>query len=163
MVDKVSQAVKETQGQVLLYQGELIEATYFSCSGGRTEDAVAVWGTDIPYLQAQDSPGEEDAEVYMDTVTFPVEDFTYLLGIEPSATGLQVDSVTYTRGGGVDTIVISGKEFDGGQMRQLLGLRSTAFAMQIVGETVTITTKGFGHRVGLSQYGAEAMAQSGSS
>ena len=162
VVDKVRQAVKETQGQVLLYQGELIEATYFSCSGGRTEDAVAVWGTDIPYLQAQDSPGEEDAEVYMDTVTFPVEDFTYLLGIEPSATGLQVDSVTYTRGGGVDTIVISGKEFDGGQMRQLLGLRSTAFAMQIVGETVTITTKGFGHRVGLSQYGAEAMAQSGS-
>ena len=90
------------------------------------------------------------------------KDFTYLLGIEPSATGLQVDSVTYTRGGGVDTIVISGKEFDGRQMRQLLGLRSTAFAMQIVGETVTITTKGFGHRVGLSQYGAEAMAQSGS-
>lgn len=161
-VDKVLQAVKETQGQVLLYQGELIEATYFSCSGGRTEDAVAVWGTDIPYLQAQDSPGEEDAEPYMDTVTFPVEEFAFRLGIELPSTGLQVDSVTYTRGGGVDTMVISGKEFDGGQMRQLLSLRSTAFALQIVGETVTITTKGFGHRVGLSQYGAEAMAQSGS-
>lgn len=161
-VEKARTAVEETKGQVLLYEGELIEATYFSCSGGRTEDAVAVWGTDIPYLQAQDSPGEEEAEPYMDTVTFQIEDFAYLLGIEIPDKGLQVDSVTYTRGGGVDTMVISGKEFDGGQMRQLLGLRSTAFALQIVGETVTITTKGFGHRVGLSQYGAEAMAEKGS-
>ena len=68
-VEKIRQAVQATSGQVLTYRGELIEATYFSCSGGRTEDAVAVWGTDFPYLQAVDSPGEEGASCYTDTGT----------------------------------------------------------------------------------------------
>ena len=61
LLETLRQAVHETDGQVLCYDGQLIEATYFSCSGGRTEDAVAVWGTDVPYLQAVDSPGEEAA------------------------------------------------------------------------------------------------------
>lgn len=162
-VDKVKSAVSETKDQILTYNGELIEATYFSCSGGRTEDALAVWGTDIPYLQATDSPGEEIATHYMDTVTFTVTEFQSLLGTSLSGTPASwIGDVTYTDGGGVKEMKLGAQTYTGTELRKQLGLRSTAFAMTILGDTVTVTTKGFGHRVGMSQYGAEAMAVQGS-
>ncbi len=159
MLEKVTRAVESTRDQVLIYQGALIEATYFSCSGGRTEDALAVWGTDIPYLQAVDSPGEENATHFVDTVEFTVGEFASLLGI-PS-TGCKLGAVTYTDGGGVATMTIGDKVFTGIQIRQKLGLRSTAFSIYASGEKIHISTKGYGHRVGMSQYGAEAMAVRG--
>ncbi len=162
-VDRVISAVSETKDQILTYNGELIEATYFSCSGGRTEDALAVWGTDIPYLQATDSPGEEIATHYMDTVTFTVAEFQSLLGRSmDGAPASWLGQVSYTDGGGVKEMKIGGQTYTGTELRKLLGLRSTAFVMTILGDTVTVTTKGFGHRVGMSQYGAEAMAVQGS-
>ena len=71
--------------------------------------------------------------------------------------------MTYTAGGGVETMVIRGKSFSGTQLRSKLGLRSTAFEIAVSGDKITVTTRGFGHRVGMSQYGAQAMAQEGSS
>ena len=70
--------------------------------------------------------------------------------------------VTYTDGGGIDTIVIGGTSYKGTSLRSALGLRSTAFSMSTTEDTVTITTRGYGHRVGMSQYGADAMAVTGS-
>jgi stage II sporulation protein D len=161
-VDKVRQAVADTDGLVLRYEGKLIDATYFSCSGGSTEDAVAVWGQDVPYLQAVDSPGEEDAPRYSDTVTFTAAELAGKLGIENKGDPAGwVSSVTYTDGGGVDAICIRGKTFTGTQIRSRLGLRSTAFDLEAKGGKIVITTHGFGHRVGMSQYGAQAMAQTG--
>lgn len=159
-LNKILDAVAQTGGQVLTYEGELIEATYYSCSGGRTEDALAVWGQEIPYLQSVESPGEEDASHYIDTVTFSISQMEQALGT--SLTGAWLGPVTYTRGGGVEGIEIGGTVYKGTELRQLLGLRSTAFVMTAVGDTVTITTKGYGHRVGMSQYGADAMAVAGS-
>lgn len=162
-VDRVRQAVERTSGQVLVYDGKLIDATYFSCSGGRTEDALAVWGTDVPYLQAVDSPGEEQATHYTDSVQFSPEKFKELLNIETEEPPSKwFGQVIYTDGSGVDSIEIAGKVFKGTQLRTLLGLRSTAFTMTAIGNTIHITTRGFGHRVGMSQYGAEAMAVRGS-
>lgn len=162
-VDRFKNAVKATSGQVLTYQGELIEATYFSCSGGKTEDAVAVWGTQIPYLQAVDSPGEENATHYQDHIRFTSREFAACLGIDPKGSPSNwFGSVTYTPGGGVNTFVIAGRLFQGIELRQKLNLYSTAFSIAVTGDTVHIYTKGFGHRVGMSQYGAEAMAVSGS-
>lgn len=158
-VRKVQQAVADTQGQVILYQGELIEATYFACSGGRTEDAAEVWGAEVPYLKAVDSPGEEKAASYTNTLRFPLRDFCDKLNITDHSP--DIGQVIYTEGGGVQSIVIGGKEFSGTDLRKLLGLRSTAFVITIAGDTVIITTKGFGHRVGMSQYGADAMAVQG--
>ena len=154
-------AVEATSGYVLTYGGQLIEATYFSCSGGSTEDAVAVWGTDFPYLRAVDSPGEEYAVHHRDTVTFTKDELEERLGVQLS--GNWLGDITLTSGGGVDTMTIGGKRFTGKELRSLLDLRSTAFTLEEAGEMVQITTKGFGHRVGLSQYGADAMAASGSS
>lgn len=163
-IEGARQAVEDTLGLVLTYGGELIDATYFSCSGGRTEDALAVWGADIPYLQAVSSPGEEQASHYTDTVTFTAEEFRTALGESLSGSPESwIGKVTYTDGGGVDTMVIGGREYKGTELRSLLSLRSTAFQISVSGEQIIVTTKGFGHRVGMSQYGAEAMAVSGSS
>lgn len=161
-IKKYEDAVNQTQGMVILFDNELIEATYFSCSGGKTEDAQAVWGTDVPYLQSQISPGEENAEHYTDTITFTAGEFQNKMGrVFSGVSGCWIGEVTYTDGGGVDEIEIGGIVYTGGQIRQLLGLNSTAFIISAVGDSITITTKGFGHRVGMSQYGADAMALQG--
>jgi len=162
-VQKIREMVLSTDGQVLTYEGNLIEATYFSCSGGVTEDAVAVWGTDVPYLQSVVSPGEEYAAHYTDTETFSAADFSEKLGLELSGSLEEwFGAVTYTNGGGIASMSIGGEAFSGTQLRKLLGLRSTAFTVTTQADTITIQTRGYGHRVGMSQYGADAMAAAGS-
>ena len=161
-VDKVRSAVMATGQEVLTYEGELIEAVYFSCSGGSTEDAVAVWGTAYPYLQAVSSPGEEKAAYYSDTVTYTPSNFEAALGRDlPGTPGEWFGVVTYTPGGGVASMEIGGQVYQGTQLRSALGLRSTAFSVVVKSDSITINTKGFGHRVGMSQYGADAMALEG--
>ncbi len=155
---KLQHAVSETDGQVMTYDGELISATYFSCSGGKTESAQAVWGGEIPYLVSVDSPGEEDASSYESTETVDMETFLETLGISEPGVG----EITYTDGGGVDTIEIGGTIFQGTELRELFGLRSTIFSMEISADAVTFLVYGYGHRVGMSQYGAKAMAEEGS-
>lgn len=160
---KVAGAVASTAGQVLTYQGSLVEATYFSCSGGSTEDAVAVWGTEVPYLQSVASPGEENATYYTDSVSFTPQEFASRLGVSPTGNPASwLGNVTHTSGGGVDTMVIDGLTFKGTELRKLLGLRSTAFTVTATAERITVNTRGYGHRVGMSQYGADAMAALGS-
>ena len=162
-VKKADLAISATFGQVVTYNGALIEATYFSCSGGRTEDALAVWGTDIPYLQSVDSPGEENATHHTDTVRFSAAEFAGLIGQTlPGSVANWFGTVTYTDGGGVASIEIGEKIYKGTELRQMLGIQSTAFTITPMGDAVYVTTKGYGHRVGMSQYGAEAMAVSGS-
>lgn len=162
-VDKILRAAQDTSGWVLTYEGELIEATYFSCSGGATEDAAAVWGTDYPYLQSVSSPGEEGAAVYTQTLEFTPEEFAEALGRELQGNPRDWFTITtYTEGGGVAAMTICGETYTGTRLRSLLGLRSTAFTVSASTETIAITTRGYGHRVGLSQYGADAMAVSGS-
>lgn len=164
VLEKMTEAVLDTAGLVLTYGGVLIDATYFSSAGGRTEDALAVWGSDIPYLQATDSPEIGFADRYLQTVTMTTEAFCEKLGYYPDGPcETWLGDITYTEGGGVETMVIGESLFTGIELRRLLGLRSTAFVMTAVGDHVTITTRGFGHRVGMSQYGAQAMALEGSS
>ena len=114
LLDKVASAVESTADQVLTYNGKLIDATYFSCSGGQTEDAKAVWGVDIPYLQSIKSPGEESATHYIDTEMFTLSEFAELLGLKLGGSPQDwIGEITYTRGGGVDTIYICGQEYKG--------------------------------------------------
>lgn len=163
-IEKISAAVAATSGMVLTYEGELIEAVYFSCSGGTTEDAAAVWGSDFPYLQAVSSPGEEAAAHYTDELSFTPQQFRNALGAAlPGTPDTWFGAVTYTEGGGVYTMTIGGEVYSGTQLRSLLGLPSTNFTVTAGEERITITTKGYGHRVGMSQYGADAMAVTGSS
>lgn len=163
-LQRVEQAVAATSGYVLTYEGSLIEATYFSCSGGSTEDAVAVWGTDFPYLQSVDSPGEEKAIHFSDTFSFTPEAFQQALGSELSGPPSGwFRNVTFTRGGGIASMEIGGVSYTGVELRSLLGLPSTDFTVSATEDAITITTYGYGHRVGMSQYGADAMAATGNS
>ena len=166
---EAEQAVRETDGLVLVYEEKLIEATYFSCSGGRTETAAAVWGSDIPYLQAVDSPGEEDAPRFREEVELSTADFAARLqtmdpGFLPMGAAPQwFGEIRYTVGNGVESVEIGGCSFRGTELRKIFGLRSTNIRFSVTEDTVTISTLGYGHRVGLSQYGARAMALEGKS
>lgn len=162
-LEKIRSAVKATEGEVICYDGELILATYFSCSGGITEDALAVWGQEYPYLQSVESPGEENAVYFTDEKQFSLEEFSQALNVELSGVpGSWIGVITYTNGGGVKTIDICGTSFTGTQIRSKLGLRSTAFTLAVSEQGITVYTRGYGHRVGMSQYGADAMAIKGS-
>lgn len=163
-IPKISRAVADTAGLVLTYEGKLIEATYFASSGGRTEDALAVWGEEIPYLQSVSSPGEMKADRYAQTLYFSAAHFEELIGGSLSGDFRNwIGRATYTKGGGVETIVIGGNIYSGVQVRKLLDLNSTLFTMQADASGITVHTEGWGHRVGMSQYGADAMAMAGSS
>ena len=162
-VEKIRGAVSATKGKVLTYEGKLIDATYFSCSGGSTEDAQAVWGADFPYLKAVPSPGEEKSEYYRDTVIIPKDRAEMLLGLElPQNPGEWLGTAERTPGSGIATLEIGGRIFKGTELRTLLGLRSTAMTIEADDRGLVIETRGWGHRVGMSQYGADAMAVTGS-
>ena len=164
---RAGEAVAATKDEVLRYRDELIDATYFSCSGGRTEAAVAVWGGEVPYLQAVDSPGEEQAARYESRVVFSPQALAERLrahGVEadfntPPETWL--GTLSRTDGGGVDTLRFCGTELGGVQLRSMLGLNSTRFSVSYEDGSFVFDVLGFGHRVGMSQYGAQAMAEAG--
>ncbi len=165
--DKAAAAVAETSGQVLTYKGELIDAVYFSCSGGATEDAVAVWGGQVPYLQSVESPGEEEAAKYHTTVSYTRDDFCRIIKQAQPAVLLDsneknwIKSVSRTKGGGVAEINIGGCSFTGTEIRSLFDLNSTFFTLETGADSVVFSVYGYGHRVGMSQYGANAMANEG--
>lgn len=166
-VGRAGQAVEETDGLVLSYKEALIDATYFSCSGGQTETALAVWGSDIPYLQSVQSPGEEDAPRFAETVLLEKKDFKKnLLSAYPEANlsgspEAWFGAVSYTSGGGIDSIFIGGTAVRGTDLRSLFSLRSTNISIETTEDQIILHTRGFGHRVGMSQYGAKAMAEEG--
>lgn len=165
--DKALAAVRETQNEVLTYEGALIDAVYFSCSGGATEAAVAVWGTDVPYLQSVESPGEEIAPRFSSQEIFAPAEFSEILRAENPDVHLTgspetwVGETAYTEGGSVETCVIGGIAFSGTKLRQLFGLNSARFTLTLKDGQFVFDVQGFGHRVGMSQYGAESMARLG--
>ncbi len=163
--EKAHKAVMATHDEVLVYDGALIEATYFSCAGGRTEPAVAVWGSDVPYLQAVDSYGEEDALRYESEVVCTLDEFCTSLenqgAVLAECPSEWVGEIVRSDGGGVQSVVLGGKSFTGMQVRSLFGLNSTKFDITIGRDAVTFSVLGFGHGVGMSQYGADYMAEQG--
>lgn len=161
--EKAVLAVASTEGKLLTYENELIDAVYFSCSGGMTESAASVWGSDIPYLQQVESPGEENAPRYMGEVLVPYAVFREKLSRselsgQPSS---WFGDVLRTESGGVSRIEIGGEVYSGTEIRSLFRLNSTVFDLAVTEDGILFETKGFGHRVGMSQYGANAMAQEG--
>ncbi len=164
---KARQAVDSTDGTVLTYDGALIDATYFACSGGMTEDALEVWGTQVPYLCPVSSPGEENARSFYSQVGFGPEEFaSAILAMNPDAQ-LETDPAewlgpeTRTAGDGVRTLEVGGTVLTGVQLRSAFSLSSTNFTLRWDGAHFCFDVYGAGHRVGMSQYGAQAMALEG--
>ncbi|MDO4282387.1 MAG: stage II sporulation protein D [Clostridia bacterium] len=154
---KVKNAVYSTSRECITYNGNLIDALYFSTSNGKTEEPINVWGYSAPYLKSVDSSFEIGANGYEATKTFSKTAFCNTLGIdEPSLTNIKI--IEKTTGDRIKKISIGGKIFGGVELRTLLGLRSTDFSISTSGDNVIVTTRGYGHGVGMSQRGAHILA-----
>lgn len=165
--EKAASAVRKTEGEVLTYDGSLIEAVYFSCSGGKSEDAVAVWGTEVPYLRSVLSPGEEEAPRYRTEAAVPLAEVKEMLLSARPTLSLPDDPAAWfgktehSDGGGVESLQIGSEGFTGTELRKLFALPSACFTVTISGENAVFSCLGYGHRVGMSQWGAKAMADAG--
>ncbi|AJD92318.1 hypothetical protein JMA_30010 [Jeotgalibacillus malaysiensis] len=159
----IDEAVQETKGEILTYEGQPITAAFFSTSNGWTENAKDYWEEDVPYLASVESKWDEQAAPgFYHEKRMPVAEFEMKLGISLTADE-QGSILERTPGNRIKTVEIAGKTFSGREIRETLDLRSTDFEWVLEGDEVVIKTKGFGHGVGMSQYGANGMALSGSS
>ena len=162
---KISDCVDATMGVVMTYDGNLVNAVFHSTSSGATENAKDVWGGNIPYLVSVQSEGEELSPKYEDSVTMTIEEFkNKVLAAYPEAVwddGELIRNIARSEAGGITTLVTGGVTIKGTQWRTMFGLRSTNVDFSYEGDTVTMHTKGNGHGVGMSQYGANYLAGTG--
>lgn len=159
-INKVKEAVAQTSGEYLTYNNQVINAMFFSTSVGATENSEEVFVSALPYLRSVDSVWDEDSPVYTDTYTFSLEDFYNKLNL-PFNQILNIEVTSKTSTGRTRTLKINGTEINGRDLATKLNLRSNYFNIIQNENNVTITTKGFGHGVGMSQYGANGMAKEG--
>jgi len=165
--NKITTAVDSTIGKIITYNGEPINAFFHSNSGGNTEIVSNVWGgTDYPYLQSVQTSGEEKYTQYSSIVTLTKEEL--LQKLQESYPEVQIDYTSenaiqileYTDSGRVKTVQFGNINISGVEARTILGLKSAKFSIEI-GENITFNVTGYGHGVGLSQTGADAMAKTG--
>lgn len=164
---KIRQAVESVKGQVLTFEGKTILAAYHSISGGKTEAAANVWGDGYPYLQSVESVGDVLSPNYLNTFVFTEDELKKAFkdkGVEfsGSADGWFKDKKT-SDSGTVLSIKVCKTEFTGKEIRKILGLKSANFDVSFSDGKFTFTVRGYGHGMGMSQYGAQFMALQGSS
>lgn len=161
---KISAAVEDTTGQIMTYNGEIISAVFHSTSSGETEAAVDVWGSDVPYLQSVESVGDEMSPKYKSEISLSVDEFKSIIEEK-------VDGVDWTKGlfaninrshsGGIISLDVGGVNIKGTEFRSLFSLRSTNAELAETDGMVEMSVKGYGHGVGMSQYGANYLAEQG--
>ena len=161
-INLIQKAVLETKGEYLTYQGQIVNAFFFSTSTGYTENCEEVFQENLPYLRSVKSDWEKDiSPVFEDSKTFTIQEFYEKLNLDSNFNfSIQVTKTTST--GRVKEIQINGKLFLASDVTKALGLRSSFFEITKNDNQIIIHTKGFGHGVGMSQYGAYGMAKNGS-
>lgn len=158
--NKIKNAVKNTNGEYLSYNGNYIEALYHSTNNGKTESSLDVFGNYYPYLISVSSEYDKNASSYLRTISMPLDTISNKLGLSLNNDSV-ISILSYTDGGNIKEININGNNFSGKKVRELLGLRSADFDISISDNNANITTRGYGHGVGMSQYGANGMANAG--
>lgn len=158
--NKIKSAVSSVKNLTIKYKGEYIDAVYYSTSNGYTEDPINVWGNNIPYLKSIESKWDIKTNGYLKEKSFSLETFNSKLGSNVSNNS-DIQILNRNNSNRVSKIKINEKVYTGVEFRTLLGLRSTDFDISIVDNKVIITTRGYGHGVGMSQYGANEMAKEG--
>lgn len=162
---KIKNAVTLTKGELITYNGKAIMAVYHAVSSGKTETAANVWGKDYPCLAAVDSVGDLLCPDYLSTVKVSPEEFKKALGEKADLSGEAkgwLGKAEATDSGTISEIIVGGKGFKGSDLRQAFALKSSSFDLNFDGENFIFTVRGYGHGVGMSQYGANYMAQQGS-
>lgn len=154
--NKIKEAVTATKDLIMYYNDEPIKAFYFSKSNGYTASSISVFNEEYDYLTIVESPYDQDNS---NTVEISKKEFCNKLNI--TCNQISINNITKDKSNRVSNITINNKEYKGTQIRKLLSLRSTDFAFNIKENTIEITTKGYGHGVGMSQHGANNMAKLG--
>lgn len=160
-INKLRAVVNETSMEYLEYDGEIIDALFFSTSNGYTETASLVFDVDLPYLQSvKSSWDEKTSSAFRSTTTMNVNDFYEKLGI-PYSNSFDFKVIKRSSTNRIISLSINGKQFTGKSLYNNLGLKSTDFSLEKVNDKIVISTVGYGHGVGMSQYGALGMALEG--
>lgn len=152
--EKIKKAVYDTKDLIMTYNGDIILSLYFARSNGKTEDAILVFGSNEEYLKSVESPEES----LTSEVTISKDEFCNKLNI--SCDAINISNVLKSSSGRINSLNINGKTFKGTEIRTLFDLKSTDFNISI-GSEIKFVTKGYGHGVGMSQYGANKLAQNG--
>ncbi len=166
--DRIESVVNTTKGKIITYEGKAINAFFHSNSGGVTEVPINVWGgSGYPYLQVVETAGEEEYSQYNSEVNLSKEEFVNKIKEKHSELVIDFsseDSISIkekTDSGRVKTLNVGNIELAGVEARTILGLRSTNFTFQIEGNNIKFSVIGYGHGVGMSQTGADALAKQG--
>lgn len=154
--NKIKKAVTATKDLIMYYNNEPIKAYYFSTSNGYTASSISVFNEQSDYLTSVKSPFDQDNS---NTIEISKQDFCNKLDI--SCNKISITNIIKDNSNRVSKITINNKEYKGTKIRKLLSLRSTDFTFNIKENNIEITTKGYGHGVGMSQYGANNMAKQG--
>lgn len=167
--NKICVAVDEVMGKTITYDGQLIYAAYHAISSGTTETGVPVWNVDYPYLQSVPSPGDKLSPQYSSEASFTAEQFSAAvsgiadgLNLSGDPAGWITGEAERTAAGTVTALTVGGVSLTGQQVREALELRSACFTVEWRENTFLFTVQGYGHGVGMSQYGADYLARQGS-
>lgn len=165
---KISEACEAVIGRAIVYEGEPVVAAFHAICSGQTESARVVWGKDIPYLQSVLSTGDKLSPDYASTLSLTKEQFSTMakkidkIALEGDAEKWAGKPET-SKAGTVTAITIGGRKVTGQQVREAFGLRSASFTLEYKNDRFIFHVSGYGHCVGMSQYGADYMARQGSS
>lgn len=157
--EKIKKAVEETRGEYLTYNGKIIKAFFFSTSSGTTEDCEDVFGENLPYLKSVSSTWDVNSPSYISTTVLTKEEFYNKLGLEYSET-INIE-IERNDTNSIKTITVNNNTIKGTDFRYKLNLRSTNIELEEQENNIKIISKGFGHGVGMSQYGAQELANIG--
>lgn len=161
--EKITKAVQATRGQIITFEGKPITAAFFSTSNGYTENSEEYWQNEFPYLRSVASPWDSASPRFTSEKIVTSQEFFQKLGVKLPGDGTVGEIISRTKGGRVATVKINGKMFTGREIREKLDLDSSDFQWKRSGGNVVIQTKGWGHGVGMSQWGANGMAKEGKS
>lgn len=165
---KIKQAVKETKGQIITYDNKPILPLYFSTSSGKTENSEEVFAASYPYLKSVESPEDKNSPKYISNIKIANQKFVESIKksysnikLESANLSSQIEIIKRSDGGAVEKIRVGNRELSGTQIRSLFKLNSTNFEIKFNDNYLDFTVKGYGHGVGMSQWGAQGMAEEG--
>lgn len=165
--EAIFDAIRSTDGEILVYNNEPIAAVFHSSSAKLTENAEDIWGVETPYLVSVENPGAEESPKYKGSVTVSAEDFRKTLKKSYPDADLSSNpsewfkNSTRSNAGTILSVYVGGKKMSGNSIRSLFGLNSANFTVEATDDSITFNTVGYGHGIGMSQYGAKYMADSG--
>ena len=156
-INKLKKVVKDTKGQYLEYNGEIAQTLYFSTSTGITENCKEIFGNDVPYLTSVDSKWDNISPLYETSQEYNINEFFQKLNL-PYSNVLNISYIKRTSTGRNIKLMINNNIYNASDIMQIFNIKSTFFDITKNNNVIKISSKGYGHGVGMSQYGAQAMA-----